>query len=369
METTATTTYFTTLLDSIQGGVVGTPLESPFLFSLVAIVLTILAAYVVKSFFRFLTSYVLTKSKIDVDDEIAKAIGRALFVGVIFAGFTIAFYVFISAPDIREMLIRGMLTGVLFYWTFVGIGIVRIIFTFLSRLKRAPLIKRETVPLFHNASAITIFILAFYLILSLIWQVNMTALIASLGVAGIAIGFAAKDTLANLFSGVFILADQPYKIGDYIVLGTGERGEVTAIGIRSTRMMTRDDVEITIPNSIMGNTSIVNESGGPYRKTRIAANVGVAYGSDIDRVRDVLLDIAARNDDVQKHPEARVRMRGFGASSVDFSLLTWVKEPADRGRTLDALYHEIYNTFKQEGIEIPYQKQDLYIKEMPDQRS
>ena len=91
----------------------------------------------------------------------------------------------------------------------------------------------------------------------------MTAWLASAGVVGIAVGFAAKDTLANLFSGVFILADAPYKIGDYIVLdATGMRGKVTQIGLRSTRLITRDDVEVTIPNSIMGNSQVINQSGG-----------------------------------------------------------------------------------------------------------
>ena len=76
-------------------------------------------------------------------------------------------------------------------------------------------------------------------------------------------GFAAKDTLANLFAGVFILADAPYKIGDFIVLDGGERGRVTKIGIRTTRILTRDDVEITIPNATIANSKIINESGGP----------------------------------------------------------------------------------------------------------
>jgi small-conductance mechanosensitive channel len=124
----------------------------------------------------------------------------------------------------------------------------------------------------------------------------MTAWLASAGIVGIAVGFAAKDTLANLFSGVFIMADAPYKIGDYVVLDTGERGEITHIGIRSTRMRTRDDVEVTVPNSIMGNTKIINESGGPYEKYRIRVKVGVAYGSDIDQVEQLLMEIAAANE-------------------------------------------------------------------------
>ncbi|MFT5274966.1 MAG: MscS family membrane protein [Cryomorphaceae bacterium] len=86
----------------------------------------------------------------------------------------------------------------------------------------------------------------------------MTAWLASAGIIGIAVGFAAKDTLANLFSGVFILADSPYKLGDYVVLEDNSRGKVTQISLRSTRMLTRDDVEVTVPNSITGNTKIIN---------------------------------------------------------------------------------------------------------------
>jgi small-conductance mechanosensitive channel len=186
---------------------------------------------------------------------------------------------------------------------------------------------------------------------------------------GIAIGFAAKDTLANLFSGVFIMADSPYKIGDYVVLddGGGLRGKVTHIGIRSTRLLTRDDVEVTIPNSIMGNSKVVNESGGPHVKYRLRVAVGVAYGSDIDQVREVLTTVAQESESVCSDPEPRVRFRTFGASSLDFELLCWVSDPELRGRVLDELNSAVYKRFIDEGIEIPYAKQDLYIKEWPEE--
>jgi small-conductance mechanosensitive channel len=193
----------------------------------------------------------------------------------------------------------------------------------------------------------------------------MTAWLASAGIVGIAIGFAAKDTLANLFSGVFILADAPYKIGDYVVLDSGERGKVTHIGIRSTRLLTRDDVEITIPNAIMGNTRIINESGGPHEKFRIRVSVGVAYGSDIDQVKEMLMNIAVTEPHVCETPTPRVRFRTFGASSLDIDLMCWVVNPEVRDVVLDTLNTTIYKQFKAEGIEIPYSKQDIYIKEMP----
>jgi small-conductance mechanosensitive channel len=140
---------------------------------------------------------------------------------------------------------------------------------------------------------------------------------------------------------------------------------VTDIGIRSTRLLTRDDVELTIPNSIMGNSKIINQSGGPHKKFRIRIPVGAAYGSDVDQVRAVLLDIGKRNAMTCAIPEPRVRFRALGASSLDFELLCWVDEPALRGRATDALLTEIYKRFNAENIEIPYSKQDIYIKEMP----
>ena len=120
------------------------------------------------------------------------------------------------------------------------------------------------------------------------WNINVTAIGASLGLFSLAIGLAAKDTLGNLFAGIFIMADSPYKEGDYINLDTGERGYVTTIGLRSTRIMTRDDIEITIPNSVIATTKIVNESGGPHEKERVRVDVDIAYGSDLEKAKNIL---------------------------------------------------------------------------------
>jgi small-conductance mechanosensitive channel len=225
----------------------------------------------------------------------------------------------------------------------------------------------KTLPLFQNILNIIIIIFAVYLIFS-IWNVDMTAWLASAGIVGIAVGFAAKDTLANLFSGVFIMADAPYKVGDYVNLDSGERGEITHIGIRSTRMLTREDIEITIPNSVMGNSKIINESGGPHEKSRCRVPIGVAYNADIDLVRTVLMGIATSEDMVCKDPEPRVRFRRFSGSALDFELLVWIDKPALKGRLIDILNSEIFKQFKCNSIEIPYSKHDLYIKEMPSQK-
>ncbi len=225
-------------------------------------------------------------------------------------------------------------------------------------------IQHRTFSLFDNAAKILIFGVGIYAFF-VIWKIDMTAWLASAGIIGIAVGFAAKDTLSNLFSGVFILADAPYKVGDYVVLDHGDRGKVMNIGLRSTRILTRDDIEITIPNSIIGNSTIINQSGGHHVKMRLRVKIGVAYGSDIDAVRSILMEIAYNEEAVCPQPEPRVRFRSFGASSLDFELLAWIDNPELRGLAMDKLNDAIYKRFAAEKVEIPYAKQDLYIRELP----
>jgi small-conductance mechanosensitive channel len=224
--------------------------------------------------------------------------------------------------------------------------------------------QKDTVPLLRNLATVFLLIAGAYAIL-VAWDINVTGLVASAGIVGLALSFAAQDTLSHLFAGVAILADRPYRIGDYIVLDAGERGRVTHIGLRSTRLMTRDDVEVSIPNGVMGSATIVNESGGGDTRYRVRAKVGAAYGSDVDQVLKVLKQIALDNEHLCKEPEPRVRFRSFGDNSLDFDLLVWVAEPSLRGVRIHELNCEIYRRFNEEGIVIPFPQHDVWIKELP----
>jgi small-conductance mechanosensitive channel len=219
-------------------------------------------------------------------------------------------------------------------------------------------------PLVETVARVVILALAIYFVF-LAWNVNVTAWLASAGIIGLALSFAAKDTLANLFAGVAIAADTPYQIGDFITLESGERGMVTHIGLRSTRMLTRDDVEITVPNGIIGNGKIVNEAGGTSAKHRIRVAVGIAYGSDVDQAIAVLSAVAAENEFVCKIPAPRVRFRSFGDSSLDFELLVWIERSVDRGRILHELNCSVYKRFNKDGIVIPFPQRDLHVRTMP----
>ncbi len=303
--------------------------------------------------------------KVDEQNPLVMTRHGPLYYSVVLLGVAIAVDLAKMSERTNAIAVSLMITLAIIAWTRFGLRFSRSVLRSISQNPdRLPVLNPKTLPLFENTAYIVIIALSVYYVF-LNWNVDMTAWLASAGIIGIAVGFAAKDTLANLFSGIFIMADAPYKIGDYVVLDGGERGEITKIGIRSTRLLTRDDVEVTIPNAIMGNSKVFNESGGRHPKSRICVKVGVAYGSDIDKVRETLMSIGLAEPSVCQDPEPRVRFRTFGASGLDFELLVWIEDPALRGRIIDTLNSQVYKTFMAQGIEIPYAKRDLYIKEMP----
>jgi small-conductance mechanosensitive channel len=194
------------------------------------------------------------------------------------------------------------------------------------------------------------------------WDIDVTGWLASTTLVAMVVALAAKDTVANLFAGFFIMADTPYKPGDYINLDGGERGYVKTIGLRSTRIMTRDDIEITLPNSLIANSKIINESGGPKENVRVRIDISVAYGSDIDKVRSLLTEISKASESVCKDPIPRVRFRSFGDSGLIFQLHLWIEKPEDRGRIVDEINSAIYKCFIDENIEIPFPQRTIHVK-------
>ena len=343
--------------------------DYPVAVSVVVLSISLIVAKLATIIMKTIIGKLASKTKIHWDDKLVYFLQRPVFWTLFLVGLLVALLPLKLSAASFAIGQSIVITVLIIYWTRFLLSFIKLILHAMSVSEHSQaLIRSQTRPLFQNLAYIIVLVIAVYLIFRS-WNVDMTAWLASAGIAGIAIGFAAKDTLANLFSGVFILADGPYKIGDYVVLDSGERGKVTHIGIRSTRLLTRSDVEITIPNAVMGNTRISNESGGPHEKFRVQVKVGVAYGSDIDQVKSILMAVAAEESQVCDEPEPRVRFRSFGASSLDIELLVWVENPELRGRVLDALNTTIYKRFNASGIEIPYSKHDVFIKEMPEIKS
>ncbi|MFC1587310.1 mechanosensitive ion channel family protein [Planctomycetota bacterium] len=325
-----------------------------------AFVLAILVSVVFKSMFLAISK----RTKTEMDDALAGALHWPVVFTIILVGVYWVLLEYLSAPAgfIPLAIIK---TIAVIVWGKSAMTVGNILLDGISRqVDRITWIQPKTLPLFDMVLQVLVIGGSIYLAF-VAWNINVTSWVASAGVVGIAVGFAAKDTLANLFAGVFILADTPYKIGDFIILDNGLRGIVTDIGIRSTRILTRDDIEVTIPNAVIANAKIVNETSGPHQKMRVRVKVSVAYGSDVDQVRDILTACPQDVENVTPNPAPRVRFRSFGDSGLEFELLAWITKPVYRGRVLDALNTKVYKAFNEAGIEIPYPKRDVYIKEQP----
>jgi small-conductance mechanosensitive channel len=323
---------------------------------------SLLVAWLAGWMLELLMGAITKRTASDLDDRVVHALRRPLGVSIVLLG-THEASLLLGVPTRLEFFVAGLLaSAAVFVWTGAVLRISSVLLEHFS--SRTRWIDVRTLPLFDIAAKIVVIGLAIYFGF-LAWEINLTAWLASAGIIGIAVGFAAKDTLANLFSGIFILADAPYKVGDYIVVDGSLRGQVTRIGMRSTRVLTRDDVEITIPNSLIANSKIVNEMGGPSPRQRVRVQIAVAYGTDIDLVQQVLLRSWIGVSGVLTSPEPRVRFRRFGESGLDFELLVWIEESPIRGKVLHELNSRVYKAFLAAGIEIPYAKRDLYIKQMP----
>ncbi len=341
--------------------------DFPLLRAGLIIIIGIVAAYLVRWLVSNSIGRLTGKTHSTLDDQVVTLVSRPVFLSVLYAALSLAVISADIGTGATSIVIRLLFSLAVLAWMVAGLKVSSAVLKSLASMKdKVPIIQTRTIPLFDIVSKLLILLIGSYIILQ-IWDVDATAWLASAGVVGIAVGFAAKDTLANLFSGVFILVDSPYQLGDYVNLDSGERGMVTHVGMRSTRLLTRDDVEITIPNAVIANAKIINESAGRWTKRRIRIKVGVAYGSNLDQVSETLMSVAKSHSEVCKNPEARVRMRGFGDSALNFELLVWISEPELRGKITHQLLVAVYNAFDNEGIEIPYNKQDLYIKEFPTQ--
>jgi len=337
----------------------------PGLRALEVILIFLVLAALVDRLITGIVSRMVAKTETDLDDRFLAILHRPVFTTVALLGVILAVYEFDLAPNLLLFTLSAVKTILIVIWMVFGLRFSRLILrAFKDRPERFEFIQPTTEPLLRNAVAVVLFLAAAYAIL-VAWKIEVTGLVASAGIVGLALSFAAQDTLANLFAGVAILADRPYKLQDYIILDSGERGEVTHIGLRSTRLLTRDDVEVSIPNSVMGAAKIVNEASGVPERYRIRVAVGAAYGSDIDKVMGVLHKVGTDHKETRGEPEPRVRFRRFGDSSLDFELLCWIAEPADRGRVVHELNCEVYRRFAEAEISIPFPQRDLYIKEMP----
>ncbi len=213
-----------------------------------------------------------------------------------------------------------------------------------------PLIKK-LVKLFVMASGLIVILDHF--------NYNISSLVAALGVSSLAIGLAAKDTLAHMIAGFVIMADRPFRVGDRIEV-EGKIGEIIELGLRSTKLLTFENTVVIIPNSQLVDNVVLNYAY-PENTLTYFYKIGVEYGSDIDKVRELLTEIANGIPEILKDPAPAVYFTDHGDSALEFNLVYRIQQYRERWVVLDKVNTTVNKRFAKEGISVAFPTRTVHL--------
>ncbi|HEY3273012.1 MAG TPA: mechanosensitive ion channel family protein [Methanocella sp.] len=309
---------------------------------------------------RYFVIYVAPKlvagTRSSLDDEVLKAIRGPIRVLIIMIGL----YFALKTLDNLSSSIVGALDML------ATVVLILVVAYFISNVVKALLrwysrdvaphtgsqLDDHLIPFLEKLMTAVIYILALLLIMSR-FGIEITALVASLGVAGIAVALAAQETLSNVFGAFAILTDRPYKVGDRLLIQGIGQGDVVDIGLRSTRLKTRNDEIMVIPNQQMASTEIINLSM-PDSRLRVLIKAGISYKSDVDRACAIMEEIARGNEAVAREPVPRAYVSALGDFAIEITMLVWLADYMKDYAVSDAIYRQILVKFREAGIDITY---------------
>lgn len=322
---------------------------------------------------RWLVNAVLEKgvhrltryTRTTIDDLILDIVRPPLLWGLLLLGVNVAISRLDFLPTawrstIEELFrVSYLLVGFLFAWRFVD--------RFLQWYGRQIAVRTETeldehlMPFFRRIALIALGLIALITLLSEI-GVNVTAMVTTLGIGSLAVALAAQTALADAINGFLILMDRPFRVGDRIeIRDINTWGDVVDIGLRSSRIRTRDNRMVIIPNSIIGQSLVVNHSY-PDTQYRIQVEVGIAYGSDLELARRTMIKAVRGVEGVLLDRPVEALFLAFGEFALIFRVRWWIESYQDTRRMFDRVNTAIYNALKEAGIEIPFPQRDVHHK-------
>ncbi|MEJ2447816.1 MAG: mechanosensitive ion channel family protein, partial [Anaerolineales bacterium] len=251
------------------------------------------------------------------------------------------------------------LTGFLFAWR-----LTTHIFTWLGNeigLKTNASLDEQLFPFFQRVILILLSAIGIITILSH-FQVDITAMVTTLGIGSLAVALAAQNTLEDTINGFMVMLDRPYRIGDRIeLMDLNTWGDVVDIGLRSTRIRTRDNRMVVVPNSQIGKSLVVNYAY-PNDQYRLEIHVGIAYGSDIEKARQVMVDAVRQVEGVLEDRPVEALFLEFGESSLIFRVRWWLESYVDTRKMFDRVNSALYLTLQKESIQLPFPQLDVHMK-------
>ncbi|MDD1696262.1 MAG: mechanosensitive ion channel family protein [Methanoregula sp.] len=338
-----------------------------YVYALVTVILGVVLALIVRGFVTWLKGKA-GKTDTQIDDIIIAAIGTPVQVAIIAISLYIASTYFgVIPPEYRWILQTKYVTA---FYIFISAWIIS---TFLHDLIKiygyrfAEKSKGDTddrlIGLLVLVIKYVIWFIAIMAILS-VFEIDITPFLAGAGILGLAVAFAAQDIISNFFGGAIITIDKPFRVGDRIKVDT-YYGDVISIGPRSTRLKTLDYQIVTIPNNKITTNVIVNYAE-PDQKMRIALPISVAYGTDPQKIKKILLEIASEviknTEYLIEDPAPKAFFTEFSDSSLNFILYVWAKKYNLPDEVRDAVNSRISDRFAAEGIEIPFPQMEVRVK-------
>jgi small-conductance mechanosensitive channel len=277
----------------------------------------------------------------------------------------VGLYVGVRVSELPEKYVVHMSTAIniiiIFSITIAAANLVGRIFKNYIQQSELPV---PTTGLAYGIIKGSIFVMGFMIILSVL-GISITPLITALGVGGIAVALALKDTLENLFSGIHILMENSVRIGDFIRLDSGLEGYISDITWRTTRIKMLNNNMVIIPNSKLSQ-SIVTNYNLPDKSMAVIVPISISYNSDTDKVELILAEVAENAvkelPGLFKEHKPIIRLSGFGQSSIDFLVIVFIHEVVEQYTAQHEIRKRILKRFRQEGVEIPYQQSVVHLK-------
>jgi len=337
-------------------------MQNKYFQSLIVIVAFVILTKLILVLFKNIFSKLVLKTKTDVDDLIVKKIRNPIFYILIILGVktsVIPLNIQNGFAQNLNILLNSVIVLIITYMFSKTLNIIVDGWGKEWSKRTNSSIDDGILPLIHKAISAVIWIFGGLYLLNL-WGISIGPFLASLGIAGIAIGFAVKDSLANIFGGIQLILDKSIKVGDTVKLEKGDTGKVMDVGLRSTRVRNWDNEVIIIPNGQLANTSVVNYAQ-PDLSAREVVNFGVEYGSDPDKVKKVAMGVIKKVKTIVNEPEPFVRFINMGDFSLDFKLYFWVADYRQRFMTKDIVMTSLYRELKKAKIGIPFPTRTLYM--------
>ena len=262
---------------------------------------------------------------------------------------------------IKDFFVNHWQTIIIFFVVLIfGLIVIKIVLTVLNRaFKKSKRITPTARHFFMGLLQAFLYIIYIIALLTLL-GIPTTSVIALLSAFALAISLSLQDTMSNLASGVVLVFTKPFSEGDYIELKDGTAGTVTRINMFNTKLRTPSNQVVTIPNKTVVEANVTNYSVEETR--RLDITLSVAYGTDIDKVKEVGVLVANAHEKVLKDPAPTTRLNNHGASSLDFLLRVWVKRD-DYWPVYFDLKEQVVSAFNAAGIEIPFNQLDIHVKD------